>query len=215
MMKPKVLPGLAGGYSRFGLVLRMVFFLPTRMWELGEGCGWKWQGLVWPCVTPSGSLLGHCHPGEAAPSITTRMLEGTRPPVLVWQGHPAPTAHSRGWQSTGAFLCLHPALTLLSCTIGADEEMADVLQDVGLRSVSTGLMVLRRCWGNSAVPNRRLCCGSCNSAQEASGDTGQAPAAWRRVGAWLETGTCAGSLEGLCTPMGGSRRSGVHGRAEL
>lgn len=48
-----------------------------------------------------------------------------------------------GWHSTGALLHLHSALTLLSCAVGADEEMADVLQDVGLRSVSTGLMVLR------------------------------------------------------------------------
>lgn len=31
--------------------------------------------------------------------------------------------------------------------------MADVLQDVGLRSVSMGLRVLRRCWGNSSLAN--------------------------------------------------------------
>lgn len=28
-----------------------------------------------------------------------------------------------------------------------------MLQDVGLRSVSMGLVVLRRCWGNSSLAN--------------------------------------------------------------
>lgn len=60
-----------------------------------------------------------------------------------------------------------------------------MLQDVGLRSVSMGLVVLRRCWGNSSLPNHCLCHGSCSSAQEASEDTGQLPAAWRGVGSWL------------------------------
>ena len=65
-----------------------------------------------------------------------------------------------------------------------------MLQDVGLRSVSMGLMVLRRCWGNLAVLDPCLCCGSCSSAREASGHTKHVPAAWRGAGGWLGTG-CA------------------------
>lgn len=50
----------------------------------------------------------------------------------------------------GAALCL--ALTPLSHAVGVDEEVADVLQDVGLRTVSVGRVVLGR-WG---VPELQL-----------------------------------------------------------
>lgn len=60
-----------------------------------------------------------------------------------------------------------------------------MLQDVGLRSVSKGLVVLRRCWGNSSLPNHCLCRGSCRSAQEASGETRHLSTAWRGAGSCL------------------------------
>lgn len=43
-------------------------------------------------------------------------------------------------------------LIILSCTcaVGVDKEMADVLQDMGLRSVSMDLVVQRKCWENLA-----------------------------------------------------------------
>lgn len=50
MTKPKVLPGLVSGHARLALLLQTVFFLPPVRGCLG-GCGWKQQGLVWPCHT--------------------------------------------------------------------------------------------------------------------------------------------------------------------
>lgn len=161
-MKPKVLPGLVTGCARLALVLRMVFSLPPvcGSWRRVVGGSSKgWQGLMshlvalfW--VTATQRRQPHPSPGGC--------WRGTWPLVLVCQGHPALTAHSRGSYSSGVLLHPHPALILLSCAVGADEEMADVLQDVGLRSVSMGLMVLRRCWENLSVLNPCLSQGSCS-----------------------------------------------------
>lgn len=156
-MKLKVLPGLVRGHARLAWYSECSFSCHLYvgawggMWVEAAGVG---VALFWATATQ----------GRQPPPSAGGGWKGIWPSVPVWQGHPACTTHSGGWHSTGALLCLCPALTLLSCTLGVDEEMADVLQDVGLRNVSTGLMVLRRCWGNSAVPNPCLCCSSCSSA---------------------------------------------------
>lgn len=161
------------------------------------------QGFVCPGVTPSGSHLGHCHPGEVAHFITRRVLGETQPPVLVRQGHPAPAAHSRGWHGTGAHLHPHPTLTLLSCAIGVDEEMKDVLQDVGLRSVSMGLMLLRRCGGVWHSP----ACATAAAAvpQRPVGTPGKCQILGGMWEACWGQGTCADSL---------GRSLGPHGRKQ-
>lgn len=153
-----------------------------------------------PRVTPSGSFLGHYHPEEAAHFITRMVLGGKQPPVLVQQGHPAPAAHSRGWHSTGACLCPHTALTLLSCAIGVDEEMADVLQDVGLRSVSMGLVLLRRCGGAWHSP----ACATAAAAlpQRPVGTPGKRQLLGGMWEACWGQGTCAGSLGRSLGPCG-------------
>lgn len=69
MMKLKVLPGLVRGHARLALVLCMFFFLPPICGSLGRNVGGSGRGWC-------GSLLGHCHPGEAAPSSSRRRLEG-------------------------------------------------------------------------------------------------------------------------------------------
>lgn len=77
-----------------------------------------------------------------------------------------------------------------------------MLQDVGLRSVSMGLVVLRRCWGNHC-----LCYGRCSPAQEASGDTRQLPAAWKGAGSclvWKVSG-CPREEAGGWESMGGQK----------
>lgn len=172
-MKPKVLPGQTG--ATLDLLWISGFHPATCMWDLGE---------MWVEVVGVGTALCHTQclasgrlPGEAVTYIIKR--------VLVQQRHPATATLSRGCYSTRALLCPHHTLAFLSCTTGADEEMTDVLQDLGLRSVSMGLVVLRRCWGNLSFPNHCLCHGSCSLAQEASGDTRQLPAAWRGAGSCL------------------------------
>lgn len=191
-MKPKVLPELTGATLDFSGSLNG-FHPATCIWDLGgmwvevAGIGMALCDTQWLSSGPPPRRSSHLHHQEGAVSA------GAPCYCNPLQGH-----------GTRALPCPHHSLTLLSCPVGADEDMADVLQDVGLRSVSMGLVVLRRCWGNSS-----LCHGSCSSAQEATGDTRQL----QLLGGVQEVVWDRGVLSGKS--LGAHGMLGVDGRVEL
>jgi len=101
MMKPKVLPGLAGGHARLALVLQMVFFLPPICGSLGRevgGSGRGWCGLVSHLssgpLPHRGRIPLHHQEGAGGDMATSANLAGA----------PCSCSPHWGWHSTGALL---------------------------------------------------------------------------------------------------------------